>query len=106
MHGWTLPSLPLLKSDVDDYRGHVRTRLAIHLMALTFVRTSELIKAEWSEFNLAAAQWRIPGRPYEDENRTHRAAVHPGGGSAAGLAAGRDQAMTCYSQVGTITKSL
>ena len=52
--------LPQLLRDVDDYRGHVRTRLAIHLMALTFVRTSELIKAEWSEFNLAAAQWRIP----------------------------------------------
>jgi len=28
-------------------------------MALTFVRTSELIQAQWSEFDLEAAQWRI-----------------------------------------------
>lgn len=29
-------------------------------MALTFVRTSELINARWSEFDLQAAEWRIP----------------------------------------------
>ena len=29
-------------------------------MALTFVRTSELIGAKWSEVDLDAAQWRIP----------------------------------------------
>ena len=30
------------------------------LMALTFVRTSELIGARWDEFDLAQAEWRIP----------------------------------------------
>jgi integrase len=30
------------------------------LIALTFVRTSELIEAVWSEFDLDAAEWRIP----------------------------------------------
>jgi integrase len=30
-------------------------------MSLTFVRTSELIEAKWSEFNLDAARWDIPG---------------------------------------------
>ena len=29
-------------------------------MALTFVRTSELIGAKWSEFDLAAGRWNIP----------------------------------------------
>jgi integrase len=29
-------------------------------MALTFVRTGELIGARWQEFDLATAQWRIP----------------------------------------------
>ncbi len=30
------------------------------LMALTFVRTGELIEAKWSEFDLEAARWDIP----------------------------------------------
>jgi integrase len=29
-------------------------------MALTFVRTGELINATWSEFEVEAAEWRIP----------------------------------------------
>ena len=29
-------------------------------MALTFVRTAELIEARWSEFDLEANEWRIP----------------------------------------------
>lgn len=37
------------------------TRLAIKLMALTFVRTSELIGMKWAEFDVEAARWDIPG---------------------------------------------
>ena len=29
-------------------------------MALTFVRTSELIGARWAEFDFEAARWNIP----------------------------------------------
>lgn len=36
------------------------TRLAMKLMALTFVRTSELIGAKWKEFDLKAGRWDIP----------------------------------------------
>lgn len=36
------------------------TRTAIKLIALTFVRTSELIGARWDEFDLDAARWDIP----------------------------------------------
>lgn len=52
--------VPELLRKIDVYDGHPRTRLAIQLMALTFVRTSELIGAKWDEFDLKAKQWRIP----------------------------------------------
>lgn len=52
--------LPELLLAIDGYQGQEHTRLALQLMALTFVRTSELIKAEWSEFDLEAKRWVIP----------------------------------------------
>jgi integrase len=42
------------------YDGSPYTRSALKLIALTFVRTSELIEVTWDEFNLDAAEWRIP----------------------------------------------
>lgn len=35
-------------------------KLALHLLVLTMVRKSELIEAQWSEFDLEATVWRIP----------------------------------------------
>ncbi|AOI71930.1 tyrosine-type recombinase/integrase [Burkholderia ubonensis] len=35
-------------------------KLAIHLLALTMVRKSELIEARWDEFDLETGVWRIP----------------------------------------------
>jgi integrase len=52
--------LPDLLHAIDGYAGSEHTRLALQLMALTFVRTSELIGARWSEFDLKAARWDIP----------------------------------------------
>ncbi|MEZ5512442.1 MAG: tyrosine-type recombinase/integrase [Steroidobacteraceae bacterium] len=52
--------LPALLRAMDGYVGTEHTRLALQLMALTFVRTSELIGARWSEFDLKAARWNIP----------------------------------------------
>jgi integrase len=52
--------LPKLLDDMDSYTGGEHTRLALQLMALTFVRTSELIGARWGEFDLAHARWNIP----------------------------------------------
>lgn len=52
--------LPKLLTDIDGYVGGEHTRLALQLMALTFVRTSELIKATWPEFDLKAGRWEIP----------------------------------------------
>ena len=52
--------LPALLRAIEVYQGTHITRLAIKLMALTFVRTGELIGAKWSEFNLEARRWDIP----------------------------------------------
>jgi len=52
--------LPELLRKIEVYQGTHVTRLAIKLLALTFVRTSELIEAPWSEFDLERARWDIP----------------------------------------------
>lgn len=45
---------------IGDYQGERGTRLALELLALTFVRTTELIGATWEEINLDAKVWIIP----------------------------------------------
>jgi integrase len=52
--------VPELLRKINAYQGSAYTRLAMQLMALTFVRTSELIEAKWGEFDVDAAEWRIP----------------------------------------------
>lgn len=52
--------LPTLLRAIELYDGRPLTRLAIKLMALTFVRTSELIGARWEEFDLESGRWSIP----------------------------------------------
>jgi integrase len=52
--------LPDLLRAIEVYRGKVITRLAMKLLALTFVRTSELIEARWEEIDLKAHRWNIP----------------------------------------------
>lgn len=62
--------LPELLRRTEVYEGAAATRLALKLIALTFVRTSELIGARWTEINLDEARWDIPaermkaGRPH------------------------------------------
>jgi len=52
--------LPTLLKAIEVYSGSHITRLAMKLMALTFVRTSELIGARWEEFDFKAKRWNIP----------------------------------------------
>lgn len=54
--------LPALLRAMTAYRGDTVTRLAIRLLALTFVRTGELRLAQWPEFELDGAEptWTIP----------------------------------------------
>jgi integrase len=57
--------LPDLMWKIEHYSGLPVTRVVIKLMVRTFLRTSELILAPWSEFSfrgqkLMDMQWRIP----------------------------------------------
>jgi integrase len=44
---------------IDGYSGQPATEAALQLAPLVFVRPSELRMAEWREFDLNAAEWRI-----------------------------------------------
>lgn len=46
--------------NINEARLYEQTRLAIKLMLLTFVRTSELIEASWDEFDIENKIWLIP----------------------------------------------
>lgn len=60
-HGCIHPDeLQELLKAMDNYRGNPLTHAAIQLLALTFVRTSELIEARWDEINFDKAEWHIP----------------------------------------------
>jgi integrase len=45
---------------ISGYQGSLVTRTALRLAPLLFARPSELREAEWREFDLNAAIWRIP----------------------------------------------
>lgn len=45
---------------IDGYDGHPTVCAALKLSPLLFVRPGELRAAEWSEFDLNRAEWRIP----------------------------------------------
>ena len=54
-----LPDLLRAIAKYDEI-GDKQTRLALQLLAQTFVRTNELIGAEWVEFDVDNALWVIP----------------------------------------------
>jgi integrase len=45
---------------IDGYGGYPPVKYALQLAPLVFVRPGELRRAEWAEFDLASAEWRIP----------------------------------------------
>ena len=58
-----LLELPTFLQNLDAYSGERQTKLALKLVTLTFLRTTELRAGTWSELeNLdeKSAQWRIP----------------------------------------------
>lgn len=62
--------LPVLLRAMDEYHGHERTRLALHLMSLTFLRTTELIHTPVDEIDLEGRRWEI------SKERMKRATPH------------------------------
>lgn len=61
-HNQPLPAkdIPTFMQALRKFGGYRTTSIAIELLFLTFVRTVELRKAEWHEFDLDNAIWRIP----------------------------------------------
>jgi integrase len=49
-----------LLGDLAGYQGNFQTIAAFRLMWLTLCRPSEVIEAQWSEFDLDGARWLIP----------------------------------------------
>lgn len=52
--------LPEFLRQLEIYQGMHQNKLAVKLLLLTFVRTTELRGALWSEIDLDKAEWRIP----------------------------------------------
>lgn len=61
---------------IAGYQGAPETRLALELLALTFVRPGELRAAEWAEFDLEAGVWAIPAEKMKMK-RPHRVPLAP-----------------------------
>jgi len=57
-----IDELPKLLEALHNHKARLyrQTYLAIRLMCLTFVRTSELIEARWTEIDFDRAMWTIP----------------------------------------------
>lgn len=52
--------LPALLQAMKVYQGDHFTKAALQLLALTFVRTGELIGAKWEEIDFDRQEWHIP----------------------------------------------
>ncbi len=62
-----LEQLPDLLKRIKSYKGKGITQIAVQLTLLTFIRSSELRFARWSEVNFKNGIWTIPGERQELE---------------------------------------
>lgn len=62
-----LEQLPELLKRIDAYKGKGITQIAVQLTLLTFIRSSELRFARWSEVNFKNYLWTIPAERQELE---------------------------------------
>ncbi|MES2676880.1 MAG: tyrosine-type recombinase/integrase [Pseudomonadota bacterium] len=52
--------LPEFLQRLNQYHGEPRTKLALQMLILTFVRTAELRGMRWEEINFETKEWHIP----------------------------------------------
>ena len=55
-----IEELPSFLRALDTYKGYPLTKYALQFIVYTFVRPGELRSAEWKDFDLEKAIWRIP----------------------------------------------
>ena len=63
--------LPGLLHKIEYYGGSPVTNFALKLMALCFLRTSELIAGEWAEINFEKRHWDLPKEKMKGRKRPH-----------------------------------
>lgn len=56
----TEAELPEYLKKLEAYNGSIQTKMALQMLLLTFVRTTELRAARWEEIHWKKAEWRIP----------------------------------------------
>lgn len=49
-----------LMRDIQAYKGHLETRIALQLSAYLFQRPNEICAMEWAEINIEKALWSLP----------------------------------------------
>ncbi len=52
----------ILLQNIDEYTGNRIVQTALQIAPYVFVRPGELRRAEWEEFDLDNAEWRIPAK--------------------------------------------
>lgn len=62
---------------IESYGGYASTRAALRLAPLLFLRPGELRHAQWSEIDLAAGTWIIPGKRMKGTQKAKRAGLVP-----------------------------
>jgi integrase len=55
-----IEDFPELLRKIENHKCGILTKFGLKLVSLTFVRSSELREAKWSEINFDKAEWRIP----------------------------------------------
>jgi integrase len=65
--------LGILLNAISEYQGHTSTRLALLMIAHTFVRPHNIRHAKWEQVNLDTAQWIIPSK----EMKTRKELIVP-----------------------------
>ena len=54
--------LGILLNAISEYSGHISTKMALMMIAHTFVRPHNIRHAKWEQVNLETSQWIIPAK--------------------------------------------
>jgi len=52
-------AISILLRDIDEYSGNLVTRFALRLAPYVFIRSGELHRAEWKDFDFKEREWRV-----------------------------------------------